>query len=176
MYSSKSRCSILRHYLNILLYHAMSRRSCPALFHYTCGYTDMRKSIDGLAAIVKQVFRLDPCARNLYLFCGKLSDRIKALYWEGDGFLLLYKRLEGGRFQWPRQESEALLITPRQLRAAGGLPIPIAAGKADEIGLECGWLNPFEYLVYIFRNAPGWDIRRDAAALERLFPFGREKA
>jgi len=81
-----------------------------------CGYTDMRLSIDGLAAIVAQVFKLDPCARTLYLFCGRRSDRIKCLYWEGDGFLLLYKRFEGGRLQWPRKESEARSITPQQLR------------------------------------------------------------
>jgi len=80
------------------------------------GYTDMRLSITGLAAIVAQVFRLDPCARTLYLFCGRRCDRIKGLLWEGDGFILLYKRLEAGRFQWPRKESEARLITPQQLR------------------------------------------------------------
>jgi transposase len=81
-----------------------------------CGYTDMRKQIDGLAATVKQVFNLDPCSSSLYLFCGRRSDRIKGLLWENDGFLLLYKRLEYGRFQWPRTESEARLITPQQLR------------------------------------------------------------
>jgi len=85
--------------------------------YIACGYTDMRRSIDGLAAMVQQVFKLEPCARNLYLFCGKRSDRLKALLWEGDGFLLLYKRLEsGGRFQWPRKESEARQISPQQLR------------------------------------------------------------
>jgi transposase len=82
-----------------------------------CGYVDMRRSIDGLAATVKQVYKLDPCARTLYLFCGRDSGKIKGLLWEGDGWLLLYKRLEnGGRFQWPRKESEARLITPQQLR------------------------------------------------------------
>ena len=81
-----------------------------------CGYTDLRRSIDGLAAIVKQVFKLDPCSRILYLFCGRSSTKLKALLWEGDGFLLLYKRLETGRFQWPRKESEARMLTPQQLR------------------------------------------------------------
>jgi len=76
----------------------------------------MRRSIDGLAAMVQQVFKLDPCSRGLFLFCGRRSDRIKALYYEGDGFVLLYKRLEAGRFQWPRRKSEARLITGRQLR------------------------------------------------------------
>jgi transposase len=81
-----------------------------------CGYTDMRCGIDGLASIIQQAFRLDPCSHGLFLFCGKRSDRIKALYYEGDGYVLLYKRLERGRFQWPRRESEARLITRRQLR------------------------------------------------------------
>jgi transposase len=80
------------------------------------GFTDMRQSIDGLAAIVQQVFKLDPCAQSLFLFCGRRGDRVKALFWEGDGFVLLYKRLESGRFQWPRREPEARLITGRQLR------------------------------------------------------------
>ena len=81
------------------------------------GYTDMRRSIDGLAAMVQQVFHLDPCDRNLYLFCGRRADRIKGLFWDGDGYLLLYKRLENnGRFQWPRHESEAEQITEQQLR------------------------------------------------------------
>jgi transposase len=85
--------------------------------YISIGFTDMRLSIDGLAAKVQQVFQLDPCASSLFLFCGRRNDRIKALYFEGDGFLLMYKRLESkGRFQWPRLESEARLITPQQLR------------------------------------------------------------
>jgi transposase len=55
------------------------------------GYTDMRKSITGLAAIVKYQFKLNPFERSLFLFCGKRADRMKALLWEEDGFLLLYK-------------------------------------------------------------------------------------
>ena len=66
----------------------------------------MRKSIDGLAAIVKEQFHLNPFSSSLFLFCGKRRDRIKVLLWEGDGFLLLYKRLENGNFQWPRTEQE----------------------------------------------------------------------
>lgn len=91
--------------------------SIPAeKIYISCGYTDMRRSIDGLAAIVKQEFKLEPCSRNLYIFCGKRSDRIKAIYWEGDGFILLYKRLERGSFQWPRNVSEVRMITQQQLR------------------------------------------------------------
>lgn len=84
--------------------------------YLACGYTDMRKSIDGLAATVQQTFHLDPFSSNLFLFCGRRSDRIKALFWEGDGFVLLYKRLENGRFQWPRNENEVRNITSQQFR------------------------------------------------------------
>ena len=84
--------------------------------YIACGYTDLRRSIDGLAAIVQQQFNLDPFTNTLFLFCGRRRDRIKALYWEGNGFVLLYKRLESGSFQWPRKESEASVLTPQQYR------------------------------------------------------------
>jgi len=84
--------------------------------YIACGYTDMRRSIDGLAAVVQQSFRLDPFSNSLFLFCGKRRDRIKALYWEGDGFVLLYKRLERGSFQWPRSESEVRDLSHQQFR------------------------------------------------------------
>lgn len=84
--------------------------------YIACGYTDMRRSIDGLAALVQQSFKLDPFSDSLFLFCGKRRDRIKALYWEGDGFVLLYKRLERGVFHWPRSESEVRDLTPQQFR------------------------------------------------------------
>ena len=80
------------------------------------GYTDMRKSIDGLAAIVQQQFKLDPFTPSLFLFCGKHNDRLKALLWEGDGFVLLYKRLESGKFQWPRSEKQCRPITWQEFR------------------------------------------------------------
>ena len=80
------------------------------------GFTDLRKGIDGLASMIQQEFQLDPFQNVLFLFCGRRTDRIKALLWEGDGFVLLYKRLESGRFQWPRSANEAKAITPTQFR------------------------------------------------------------
>ena len=62
--------------------------------YVACGYTDLRRGIDGLSAIVQQSFQLDPFANCVFLFCGRGTDRIKVLYWDGDGFVLLYKRLE----------------------------------------------------------------------------------
>lgn len=84
--------------------------------YVACGYTDMRKSIDGLSAIVQQQFDMNPFEPALFIFCGRRCDRIKALLWEGDGFLLLYKRLENGKFQWPRNESELKPLTWQQFR------------------------------------------------------------
>ncbi|MEG0597694.1 MAG: IS66 family insertion sequence element accessory protein TnpB [Oscillospiraceae bacterium] len=84
--------------------------------YLACGYTDLRRGIDGLAGIVTQQFQLDPFTNTLFLFCGRRCDRIKALYWEGDGFVLLYKRLENGVFQWPRTEAEACQLTQQQYR------------------------------------------------------------
>lgn len=79
------------------------------------GSTDLRKGIDGLAAIVKFQFHLDPYDKNtLFLFCGKKPDRLKGLIWEGDGFLLLYKRINIGTFKWPRSVSEAVEISMEQ--------------------------------------------------------------
>ena len=80
------------------------------------GYTDLRRGIDGLATIVHGQLRLYPFSKALFLFCGRRCDRIKGLLWKGDGFLLLYKRLDNGRFQWPRNETEALLLTSQQIR------------------------------------------------------------
>ena len=67
------------------------------------GYTDLRRGIEGLATTVKSKYHFDPHEKNiLFLFCESRSDRIKGLIWEGDGFLLLYKRLDAGSFSWPK--------------------------------------------------------------------------
>lgn len=85
--------------------------------YIACGYTDLRKGIDGLAQIVGTTFNLNPFQKDvLFLFCGKRCDRIKGLLWEGTGYLLLYKRLEAGSFSWPRSPEEAAELT-RELYA-----------------------------------------------------------
>lgn len=73
------------------------------------GYTDIRKSIDGLCMIIKDQLGVEPAnSSSLFLFCGKCCDRIKALLHEKDGFVLLYKRLDvtHGRYRWPRNKAE----------------------------------------------------------------------
>ena len=80
-----------------------------------CGAVDLRKGIDGLAMIIGDKYKQNPFEKGtLFLFCGQRSDRIKGLLWQGTGFLLLYKRLENGRFSWPRTTQEAAELTEEQ--------------------------------------------------------------
>lgn len=90
--------------------------SAVSTVYLVTGYTDMRKSIDGLAAIVQGTLQLDPYSRSLFLFCGRRRDRMKALLWEGDGFVLMYKRLDNGSFKWPRSETQARQLSGQELR------------------------------------------------------------
>ena len=75
-----------------------------------CGYTDLRRGIDGLASIVQQQFSLDPFANTLFLFCGRRRDRLKALYWENDGFILLYKRLEQRKYLYTEETLQEVCL------------------------------------------------------------------
>jgi transposase len=77
---------------------------------------DMRKQIDGLALIVQEVFELDPFQPVLFAFCNRQRDKLKVLYWHNNGFCLLYKRLEKGRFQWPRDQAATQLRSERELK------------------------------------------------------------
>ncbi len=63
-------------------------------YHIACGYTDMRKQIDGLVAMVELQFGQKLDETSIFLFCGRRADRIKAVYWDGTGYVLLYKRLQ----------------------------------------------------------------------------------
>lgn len=90
---------------------------CFKNIYIVTGYTDLRFGINTLAAIIEEKLGSKPYIPDtLYLFCGRRTDRIKGLVWESDGYLLLYKRLEQGNFQWPRSESEVRNLTGQQFR------------------------------------------------------------
>ncbi|MCM1412648.1 MAG: IS66 family insertion sequence element accessory protein TnpB [Lachnospiraceae bacterium] len=80
-----------------------------------CGYTDGRLGINGLVSLINLHYKLDPYEKGtLFLFCGRRKDRCRAILWEGDGFLLLTKRLSNGRFCWPGSEDELKQLSPKQ--------------------------------------------------------------
>jgi transposase len=83
----------------------------PAVRIYVAtGATDLRRSIDGLAALVRERFDLDPLSGHLFLFRNRRGDRLKILAWDQGGFWVLYKRLERGTFAWPVEDDEAPVI------------------------------------------------------------------
>lgn len=95
----------------------LNNATCFNNIYIVCGRTDLRYGIDSLAGVLRSLGIENLAAANtLYLFCGRRSDRIKGLVWEGDGFLLLYKKLVNGSFQWPRNASEVKSLTAKQFR------------------------------------------------------------
>jgi transposase len=88
-----------------------------ACVYLACGVTDLRKSIDGLAAIVQYAFALDPFANAWFVFCNRPHNKLKILRWDTNGFWLYYRRLERGRFQWPATpDGTPHAVTRRQLQ------------------------------------------------------------
>lgn len=106
----------------------MLRDADPNYFagiYIVCGHTDLRYGIDSLASIIERKYQKSLFVPNtLFLFCGKSASKIKGLLWEGDGFLLLYKRVDSGHFSWPRNSDELRAMSPDQFRwLMQGFPI-----------------------------------------------------
>lgn len=78
------------------------------------GITDMRKSINGLAALVEYDMNLDPMNGYMFLFCNRKRNQIKILFWEKNGFWLWLKRLEQGKFPWPKTDEESLQLSEQE--------------------------------------------------------------
>ena len=78
---------------------------------------DFRKGIDGLTALVQEHLRLDPYAGTIYVFRAKRADRVKLLIWDGSGLVMVYKRLEDGRFRWPSVADGVMRLSPAQFSA-----------------------------------------------------------
>jgi transposase len=79
------------------------------------GATDMRRGFDGLAALVQLQLSEDPFSGQLFVFRGRRGDRVKILWWDGDGLCLFAKRLERGRFTWPQATHGTVSLTAAQL-------------------------------------------------------------
>ena len=79
------------------------------------GATDLRRGFDGLAALVQTRLAADPFSGHIFAFRGRRGDRTKLLWWDGDGLCLFAKRLERGRFVWPRATSGVVSLTPAPL-------------------------------------------------------------
>lgn len=84
--------------------------------YLAAGSTDLRKSIDALAALVQEGFGLDPFSPSLFVFCNRQRDKLKMLYWDLNGFWLFYRRLERGTFRWPTGKEEVMTVSSRELR------------------------------------------------------------
>ncbi len=99
------------------------------------GRSDLRKGIDGLAAVVRLKYGLDPLEKDtLFLFCGTRRDRIKGLLWTGDRYVLLYIRLTDGRFQWPRTADEARSLTGEEfMRLMDGFSVDPSVGPKRKV-------------------------------------------
>jgi len=81
--------------------------SLAVRIYLATGATDLRRSIDGLSALVRERFDLDPLSGHLFLFRNRRGDRVKILLWDQSGFWVLYKRLEQGTFAWPSDADDA---------------------------------------------------------------------
>ena len=89
---------------------------------------DMRKSFDGLSVLVMDVLEADPLSGALFAFCNRRGDKLKVLYYDGQGLCLWYKRLERGRFRIPTGEGDAVELSARELALLlDGLEVGLAA-------------------------------------------------
>lgn len=83
--------------------------------YLACGVTDLRKSYNGLAAIIKLKFHLDPYSRCMFAFCNHRRTSIKILQWDGSGFWILMKRLDRNAFHWPDTPDELRQVTLKEI-------------------------------------------------------------
>ena len=79
------------------------------------GVTDLRRGFTGLSAVVQTALKENPFSGHVFVFRGRRGDLIKVLWWDGDGLCLFAKRLERGRFIWPKAEDGAVSLTRAQL-------------------------------------------------------------
>lgn len=89
--------------------------SLPPKVYLACGITDMRNGIDGLLALVEEKMDMSILDQAVFVFRGRRADRVKLLWWDGQGMCLFCKRLEKGRFMWPVTQNGTACLTKAQL-------------------------------------------------------------
>lgn len=89
----------------------------PLRIYIAAQPVDFRKGLDGLAALVAETYKLDPFSGAAFVFRSKRGGRLKMLIWDGSGLILIYKRLEEGKFCWPRIEDGVMRLSSAQLSA-----------------------------------------------------------
>lgn len=124
--------------------------------YIVCGKTDLRKGIDGLALIVEENYGLQLDNNSLFLFCGSRTDRFKGLYWDGEGFILLYKRFENGNLRWPRHRNDAVSLTPYQssnyYKASLRCLLSASNRQSKEQFISQKWVFIAFFFWYAYRN------------------------
>jgi len=104
--------------------------------YLAAGPTDMRKQINGLAALVEAAFKLSSTDASVFVFCNKKRNRIKILEWDSDGFWLYFKRLEKGHYLWPKTKTtdyETIILSPSELSVLISATAVNRIIKRDEI-------------------------------------------
>ena len=103
--------------------------------HLACGTTNMRYGIDALATVVATKFNLNATSDAIFIFCNAQRDRLKILQWDGNGFWLHYKRLEHGKFPWPKEgngDEKTMSLSHQELEyLLGGTHLKLKLDRID---------------------------------------------
>jgi len=113
--------------------------AAPGRVYLATGYTDMRKAINGLSLLVSEQLGHDPFDGSLFVFCNKGRDKLKILHWQHNGFWLYYRRLEKGKFKWPKvtESTDSMVLSYRELSwLLDGLSLLQSQSHPAVFGLE----------------------------------------
>ncbi len=126
------------------------------------GVTDMRKQIDGLAALAEDVLEQDPFCERLFVSCNRGRNKLKILLWQHNGFWLWYRRLERERFAWPQSDAVALEVSARGLR------------WLLDSGSIAAWIRRQQFFPNLScRRQPGDDSYSTSSYIQECRDYGR---